>query len=168
MDRGGYSVFPSWSSCALFDFRDQELQNPFGWTRAPALAAGKDSSQLRIKTDWGPVSPRRSKWIIPIMTVVSNHIYETVPLWAHIARVLVHTALKGSFHIPESPACGGLFYLRVAVLCWRVCPFSTLFFSSFFFKSISHCSISWVRLDMRGIAARAEKGTEQEEKNWDY
>lgn len=44
-----------------------------------------------------------------------------------MAVMLGQTVLTGSFHVSESAGCCGLLCLRVAVLCWRACPFSTAF-----------------------------------------
>lgn len=80
-----------------------------------------------------------------LITFIKQQLYEPM------AVISVQTVLKGSFHISESAECSRLFYLWVAELGWRACPFSNLFF-----KSISQCSISWVHSDMRGIAAWGE------------
>lgn len=68
-------------------------------------------------------------------------------LYGPAAVILAQAVLKGSFHIFECRT-SRLFYLWVAELGRRACPFSNLFF-----KSISHCSISWVCSDAQGIAA---------------
>ena len=56
-------------------------------------------------------------------------------LWCWLRAVLA-----GSFHVPESAECSGPFYLWVAVLCWRACPFSTSFSRASLTAPLAECA----------------------------
>lgn len=81
------------------------------------------------------------------MTVVSNHIYKTAPLWAHGHVVSADCTQRKLSRLWE--CC--MSWTVLFVSCRIVLESLSIFNLSF--KSISPCSISWVCSDMRGIAA---------------
>lgn len=133
--------------CSVW-LKRSENTDQFGSMQAQTPAAWNDSLQLQTEADWRPLSLWSSEWITPIMAIFLITFIK-LQLYGSVAGI----SGCAQRNICESAECSRLFYFWVAVLGWRACPFSDLFF-----KSISHCSISWVCSDMQGIVAPAEGG----------
>lgn len=98
--------------------------NQSGWTQAGNTCCRKWFITITDKS-----LPQSSKRIIPI-TPAFLIIFIKQQLRSPTAMISTFSVLERRFHLPESAECSGLFYLWVAALDWKACPFSDLFSSA--------------------------------------